>query len=102
MKRKWILLLLVLAAVGVGIGWYVASIPTGPYAELEIKLAPLATKMGWAKEGEWLHKYSEPGQTFNAYLWGSPVRRDAKRNTIYLCLLGEFTPAQQKVLDLTK
>jgi archaemetzincin len=102
MKRIFVILLLAATAIGIVCSLYAAMVPTGPYAELEIKLAPLATKLSRPQPGEWLYHHKEPGQTFSEYVLASPVRRDAKRHTIYLCLLGEFTPDQQRVMDLTR
>ncbi len=61
----------------------------------------LHTRMGKPKPGEWLDQHFEPGQTFNAYLTSRPNRPDARRTTIYLQPLGDFDPAQQKLLSAT-
>ena len=72
------------------------------YAEIEAKLRPLATKLGKPQPGEWLAEHKENGQTFAQYLAAKPVRKSSELTTIYLCLLGEFTPEQQRVLELTQ
>ena len=102
MKRLTLLVILVLGALGLTYGLYSGSQPTGPYAELELKLAPLAQALEKPRPGDWLDKYPEAGQTFAEYLRANPVRRDAQRHTIYLCLLGDFTPEQQRIMDVTR
>jgi archaemetzincin len=49
-----------------------------------------------------LAEHHEPGQTFAEYLNSHPVRKSDKLHTICLCLIGDFTPAQQRILDLTR
>src|SRR5262249_48865693 len=44
----------------------------------------------------------EPGQTFAEYLDARPVRKSDKLHTIYLCLVGDFSEAQRRILDLTE
>jgi archaemetzincin len=68
------------------------------YPQLEERLRPLAGKLG---DSDWLRHHPESGQTFAEYLEADPVRRDRKRSTIYLCLLGDFSPEQRRVLDIT-
>ena len=72
------------------------------YPELEQKLSPLATSLADPKPGEWLHEHKETGQTFAQYLQAQPVRRSQKLKHIYLCLLGDFSDEQLKVLDKTR
>lgn len=73
-----------------------------PYLELEHKLRPLAEPLPAPRPGDWLAEHPEPGQTFVEYRDAQPVRRSDRLNTIYLCFIGEFHPAQRRVLDLTK
>jgi archaemetzincin len=49
-----------------------------------------------------LAAHHEPGQTFAEYLDAQPVRKSDKLHTIYLCLVGDFSPAQKRILDLTR
>jgi archaemetzincin len=49
-----------------------------------------------------LAEHKEDGQTFAAYLRAKPVRKSAEQGTIYICLLGTFTPEQTKVLEATQ
>jgi predicted MPP superfamily phosphohydrolase/predicted Zn-dependent protease len=65
------------------------------------KLLPLHKKLGPPREGDWLSQHPEPGQTYRQYLAVRPVVADARRRTIYIQPLGEFTPAEQKILDRT-
>jgi len=64
-------------------------------------IRPLHTAMGKPKPGEWLDQHFEPGQTFDAYLTSRPNRPDARRTTIDLQPLGEFSAAQEKLLTAT-
>jgi archaemetzincin len=72
------------------------------YRVVEDRLTPLAKLLGPPRPGEWLDNHKEDGQTFRQYVDADPVRRGPARSTIYLCLLGDFTPAQQRVLDATR
>jgi archaemetzincin len=72
------------------------------YPELESRLVSLARPLGPPRPGEWLHEHKEPGQTFDEYRQAAPVRRSHLWNRIYLCLIGEFSPEQQTVLDRTR
>lgn len=69
------------------------------YAEVETKLRPIAIPLAKAKPGDWLAEHKEDGQTFAAYLRAKPVRKSREQGTIYICLLGEFTPEQQKIVE---
>jgi archaemetzincin len=72
------------------------------YRELEGKLRPLAQPLPAPRPGDWLAEHPEPGQTFADYLAADPVRRSTALHTIYLCLVGDFTEAQRRILDLTQ
>ncbi len=50
---------------------------------------------------DWLAQHEEKGQTFEAYVASDPVRPDEKRDTLYILLLGRFSPARKKVVTLT-
>src|SRR5207244_11682475 len=47
-------------------------------------------------------EHDEPGQTFAEYLDARPVRKSDKLHTIYLCLVGDFSEAQRRILALTE
>jgi archaemetzincin len=69
---------------------------------MERRLRPLAEPLPAPRPGDWLAEHHEPGQTFAEYLDARPVRRSDRLTTIYLCLVGEFNPAQRRALDLTQ
>jgi archaemetzincin len=73
-----------------------------PYPELEEKLRPLADPLSPPRPGDWLAEHDEPGQTFAEYLDARPVRKSDKLHTIYLCLVGDFSEAQRRILALTQ
>jgi archaemetzincin len=54
------------------------------------------------KEGEWLFVHKEKGQTFEQYKKDNPVRPGDARSVIYLLPIGDFTPLQEKAIQLTK
>ena len=72
------------------------------YLDLETKLRPLADPLPASRPGDWLAEHPEPGQTFAEYLDAYPVRKSDKLKTIYLCLIGDFREAQQRILNLTQ
>jgi archaemetzincin len=72
------------------------------YPEIEDQLRPLAQPLPGPSPGDWLAEHREKGQRFRQYLAAGPVRRDAERSTIHLCLLGDFTEPQEQVLTLTR
>jgi archaemetzincin len=74
----------------------------GPYPELEDKLRPLADPLPPPRPGDWLAERDEPGQTFAEYVATHPVRKGDDLHTIYLCLVGNFSEAQRRILDLTR
>lgn len=65
------------------------------------RLRPLHTPLGEPKPGEWLYHHDEPGQTFEEYVAADPVGPTKARHTVYIQPLGDFSPAQRKVVDLT-
>jgi archaemetzincin len=72
------------------------------YPDLERKLRPLASPLPPPSPGDWLAQHPEPGQTFEEYLNSRPVHKTNKLHTIYLCLVGDFTEAQRRILKLTQ
>lgn len=72
------------------------------FPEVEDRLRPLAAPLAEPEIGDWLAEHREKGQTFRQYLAADPVRRDRDLTTIHLCLLGDFTGPQQRILDLTQ
>lgn len=72
------------------------------YPEIKTKLTPLAAPLPKPGPSDWLAKHHEDGQTFEQYLAAKPVRKSDRLTTIYICLIGEFTPQQQDVLTATE
>lgn len=72
------------------------------YPEIQDRLCPLAVPLEEPEIGDWLAEHPEKGQTFRQYLAADPVRRDQYQTTIYLCLLGDFTAPEARVLTLTQ
>jgi len=58
--------------------------------------------LGPPREGEWLFTHKEKGQTFEQYIKAKPVRPTAERSVIYLLPVGDFTPLQEKAIQLTR
>ena len=71
------------------------------YQPIEDRLRPLVQELGQPQPGDWLAQHHEDGQNFGQYRQAAPIRKSAELSTIYVCLIGEFSPAQQKVLDAT-
>jgi len=65
------------------------------------KLLPLHTKLGPPQPGDWLDRHHEPGQTFRQYVHSRPIRPDARRRTIYIQPLGDFSKTQREIVNLT-
>jgi len=65
------------------------------------KLLPLHEKLGKPRPGEWLAVHDEPGQTYQSYVRGRPVRPTPARRTIYVQPLGEFSKTQRGIIELT-
>ncbi len=76
--------------------------PESDYSEIATKLTPLATRLPAPGPSDWLANHKEKGQTFAQYFTARPVRRSSELSTIYICLIGEFTPQQREVLTATE
>src|SRR5262249_36144076 len=70
-------------------------------AHLERLLTPLGRRLPPASPGDWLWENPEPGQTFPAYRASHPARKSPRWHTIYLSLVGDFTPAQEAIIGAT-
>lgn len=71
------------------------------YEVVETKLTPIAKPLGKPGPGDWLANHPEAGQTFVEYEQAKPVLKSERLKTMHLCLIGEFTPDQERVLKLT-
>lgn len=65
------------------------------------RLRPLMQPKTKPESGDWLAQHFEPGQTFDVYLSSNPNRPTATRTTIYLQPIGDFTAAQEPLIDET-
>jgi len=73
-----------------------------PTESIEKRLTPLAKELGAPKPGEWLYEHHESGQSFAEYIASELVRRSPEWNTIDICVVGEVTPAQQRIIETTR
>lgn len=89
---------------------FCAALESAPTAESERigqlvsamdKLRPLHRRPGRPRPGDWLWVHPEPGQTFLQYVRSNPVRPRGKRRVIYIQPIGDFTPAQRRIVALT-
>ena len=78
-----------------------ADVSGNQYPQVESKLQSLGRKLGKPQAGEWLAEHKEDGQTFAQYLEARPVRKSKSLNTIYVCLVGDFTAKQKEIIDRT-
>ncbi|MHB8878777.1 MAG: archaemetzincin [Myxococcaceae bacterium] len=65
------------------------------------RLRPLATPLRAPGDSDWLAGHEERGQWVAGYMISGPVRPTERQRTIYLQLIGTFTPAQARVVKLT-
>ena len=65
------------------------------------RLVPLHRPLGTPRPGDWLTKYAEPGQSYDEYVHGRPIRPDGRRRVIYIQPLGDFNATQRKIVQLT-
>lgn len=64
-------------------------------------IRPLYQPMGPVMFGDWLSFYPEKGQTFSQYLASNTNVPDRRRRILYVRPLGELTPAQLQIVELT-
>ncbi len=66
------------------------------------QLVPLHEPFDLGGTFDWYMSHPEPGQTFFQYLEAKPLRaRRVKNSTIYIQPLGDFSPKQKEVVQLT-
>jgi archaemetzincin len=63
------------------------------------RLLTLHSELEKPRPNDWLAKHYEAGQTFQQYIGSHPIRADARRRTIYIQPLGEFSDAQVKIVS---
>jgi archaemetzincin len=61
-------------------------------------LRPLHAPLGRPKPGDWLAVRHEPGQTFDQYVAGNPVRPVGERCVIYVQPIGSFDQTQRRII----
>jgi archaemetzincin len=65
------------------------------------KLVSLHKPLGPPQPGDWLASHEESGQTYTEYVRGRPVRAEGRRRVIYIQPLGDFSPTERKIVELT-
>ena len=65
------------------------------------RLESLHRPLGDPQPGDWLAEHEEAGQTFDEYVDVRPVTPTGRRSVIYVQPLGEFTPEQRRIIDLS-
>jgi archaemetzincin len=65
------------------------------------RLVSLHQPLGEPRPGDWLAHHLEAGQSYDEYLRFKPVRPTKGRRTIYIQPLGDFSPTQRKIVQLT-
>ena len=65
------------------------------------KLVGLHKVLGKPRQGDWLARHREPGQTFEEYLRSDPVTPTGDRTVIYILPLGDFSKTQEKIIAQT-
>lgn len=80
----------------------VAEPPGRPLLFIESALRPLAKPLAPPQEGDWLAAHLETGQTFAEFARITPKTLLLPDATIYLLHLGDFSPQQQEILDITQ
>lgn len=81
--------------------WAAQPAKEPPLPEPFQKLVPLHKRLTRPQPGDWLGEHPEPGQTYQEYLRGNPVKPDRSRRTLYVQPLGSFTPTQRKIVEKT-
>lgn len=77
---------------------HLAGEPLGqPFASLR----PLHDPIEDPAPGDWLAEHEERGQSVRAYMQSNPIRPNRRWTTIYIQLIGDFTPEQRQIVELT-
>lgn len=62
---------------------------------------PVHKRLGEPKEGQWLASNQEPGQTYDDYRRGRPIRPIGPRNKIYIQPLGDMSARHTEIVERT-
>ena len=65
------------------------------------RLVGLHKALDAPEEGDWLAKHWELGQTYDAFVVEWRRRKDATRTVLYIQPLGDFSPAQAQIVQVT-
>lgn len=65
------------------------------------RIKPLHARKSKPQSGDWLDRHREQGQSFAEYAAGDPNRPNARRTTMYIQPLGDFSQTQQQLIDQT-
>ena len=85
-----------------GAAWFAQERPRAvPPAPTPVSgLAELHEPLPAPQPGDWLAEHHEPGQTFEQYVRHSPIRPDEQRDKLYIRPIGEFSDAEQRIVEL--
>jgi archaemetzincin len=65
------------------------------------KITPLHKKLLKPQPGDWLDRFTEPGQSFKEYINSAPIKPNKNRNIIAVLKIGNFSSLQEKILQKT-
>lgn len=65
------------------------------------KQEPLHTRLPKPQPGDWLARFPEPGQTFEAWLASNPRTALGARRILYIQPIGDFSKDERRIVDLT-
>lgn len=68
-------------------------------AEMARRLAVLDKALGKPRPGDWLAEHAEEYESFEQYVASKPNRPNRRRTTLYVQPIGEFTPAQEVLIE---
>ncbi len=83
-------------------GGLAAQVPSVKDMEaMIVTLRPLHRRLGPPAPGDWLATHRESGQSFRQYRASEPPLPRPPRSKVYVQPIGDFTEAQQRILDKT-
>lgn len=71
----------------------------GKYHQAITKIEPFFERMGKPQQFDWLSSFQEKGQTFDEFLGLKPKKIEGKRQNLYILPLGNFSAAQEKIVN---